>query len=328
MRLCLTSVLGTLLLAFAPTASAQLANLSLSPADNYVEVGDHIDIQIIVLASALTDVNYTAIDALLDYDPTYIQLLNNDDTNSAESWFASAFLPDPDGINASISDGNAIYTALAAPGVPAVAPPGGAIVTTLRFLALQSTPTTVLSFLPTMGSFGKTAIYAFGMPGGVVTGNISDTALIHIAQQPLPICYGETACPCSNPGDPGEGCANSTGQGATLVASGSVSVANDNLVFTVTKGRPLAPSLLVQGSTTISIPFKDGVLCAGNPTERLEVVFLDGVGSGTTAESIVTNGNVLVGQTRVYQWWYRDPGGVSPCGTGSNFSHAVKIVWI
>ena len=323
----LFTVLGALLLTLAPTASAQLADLSFSPDDSYVEVGDHIDIQIIVTASGATDVNFSAIDALLDYDENYIQLLSNDDTFAAEAWFASTFLPDPDGINADITDGNAIYTALAAPGPPAIAPPAGAIVTTLRFLALQPTPATSVSFLASMGTFGVTEVYAFNQPGGVVTGDFSDTAIVHIAQEPLAVCFGETACPCGNVGGPGEGCANSTGVGATLEATGSVAVVNDNLVFSVTKGRPGMPSLLVQGATIISTPFKDGVFCTGNPTERIEVVFLDGVGAGSTTESIVTNGNVIAGQTRIYQWWYRDPGGVSPCGTGSNFSQAIVIEW-
>jgi hypothetical protein len=323
----LFTTLGAFLLALAPQASAQLADLELIPDDSYVEVGDHIDIQIIVLASGATDVNFSAIDALLDYDPVHIQLLSNDDTFSAEAWFASTFLPDPDGINADITDGDAIYTALAAPGPPAIAPPGGAIVTTLRFLALTPTPATTISFLPSMGAFGVTEVYAYNQPGGVVTGDFSDTAVVHIAEEPLPVCFGETTCPCGNAGGTGEGCENSTGLGAILEATGSVSVANDNLVFSVSQARPGEPSLLVQGGSIISTPFKDGVFCAGNPTERIEVVFLDGTGSGTTTQSIVTNGNVIPGQTLIYQWWYRDPGGISPCLTGSNFSQAIVIEW-
>ena len=326
MRFATTTLLGAL--ALCAPAGAQLADLSFDPAVSYVEVGDHVDIHIVVTSDSGLSVDYSGVDALLDYDDAYIQLLGVDDTWASESWFASAFLPDPDGINDDISDGDALYTALAPPGTPATAPPAGAIVTTLRFLALQPTAGTTLSYTPALGTFGSTDVYAFGSPGSVVTGDISGTATIVIGEPPLPICFGETACPCSNPGGPGEGCANSNGYGAILSTTGSVSVANDDLVFHTTQGRKHQPSVLVQGATVISTPFKDGVLCAGNPTERIEVVFLDGAGSGSTTVSIVTEGAILPGHTRVYQQWYRDPGGISPCGTGSNFTQAIQIEWI
>jgi len=148
------------------------------------------------------------------------------------------------------------------------------------------------------------------------------------------VCPGDGTlipCACGNNSalGAGEGCKSSMGYGGILYTTGTSVVALDNLVFHAAKCRPGQPAMLVQGKTFISIPFKDGILCMGNPTERVEVIFLDALGNGTTATSIVTNGNIpAAGGTRYYQVWYRDPGGISPCGTGSNFTQGLKITWI
>lgn len=148
-----------------------------------------------------------------------------------------------------------------------------------------------------------------------------------------PFCAGDafdgTLCPCGNETTfgAGEGCRNSTGVGAILAATGSLEYATDDLSLVLSQARPLQPAVFLQGASQLSLPFKDGKLCVGSPTERMEVVTIDAAGVGATTQSIVTNGNVPgPGAVRYYQAWYRDPQ-VSVCGTGSNFSSGLIVEW-
>ena len=152
----------------------------------------------------------------------------------------------------------------------------------------------------------------------------------------VPFCFGDGStstgglavdCPCGNTADLGEGCANSHGHGARLIGSGTTSVAADDLVLSVSQGRVNQPCMLLQGATRIAVPFKDGILCTGSPTERLEVLFLDGAGAASSVESVAGNGNASPGLTRYYQAWYRDPFDHAPCTARSNLTHALEVDW-
>ena len=108
-----------------------------------------------------------------------------------------------------------------------------------------------------------------------------------------------------------------------MTATGSNSVAADDLVFHLSQGRVGQPTMLVQGWTLTAVAFKDGILCTGNPTKRMEVMQLDVNGSGSTTSSIVTEGTIPgPGVTRFYQFWYRDPVGG---GAGFNLTDALHV---
>lgn len=143
-------------------------------------------------------------------------------------------------------------------------------------------------------------------------------------------CFGDgstTACPCGNIGATGEGCANTSGSGATLAASGTAQVGSDSLVLTSTQCPNGVPGLFFQGDAALAPPlvFGDGLRCVQTNIQRLGVVFVDGAGVATSVGSISVLGSVSSGETKNYQFWYRDVGG--PCAGDFNTSHALSVDW-
>jgi hypothetical protein len=140
-------------------------------------------------------------------------------------------------------------------------------------------------------------------------------------------CFGDgsgAACPCGNAGVAPRGCANSTGQGALLSASGSSSVSANTLVVSASGLPATAPALLFQGTTQVNggagVAFGDGLRCAGGVVTRL--------GTRTAAGGTAQWGPGFLppatpAQTLHFQAWYRNVAG--PCGSGWNLSSARSI---
>lgn len=153
----------------------------------------------------------------------------------------------------------------------------------------------------------------------------------YLAAAPQPFCFGSdglVGCPCGNSTPPQQeaGCENSTGMGATLHAVGPPTIGAADFTLVVQHAPPTNPALIVAGGSEIAVPFKDGLLCAGAPTDRLETLFIDASGSAESSGDLAADDGVAPGDQRVYQVWYRDPD-VGPCGTGSNFTNALRVVW-
>lgn len=146
-------------------------------------------------------------------------------------------------------------------------------------------------------------------------------------------CFGDgsgIACPCGNSGGAGSGCANSTGSGAILMASGNASPSQDSLILEASACPANRPGLFFQGTIQVNngdgLVFGDGLRCAGGSIVRLEIVTTDGSGLASSSVSISAVGAVSVGDTRTYQFWYRDPV-MSPCGTDFNTTNGFEITW-
>ncbi len=144
-------------------------------------------------------------------------------------------------------------------------------------------------------------------------------------------CHGDGVslpCPCSNPGTGSEGCANSMGTGGLLEASGSRSLAADDLTFNA--------SLLIPGRRAIlfhaDAPWGgqsgfrgDGLLCVGGSLVRLGVATVDLSGMvSLPSRPRLDRTNWWPGETRYFQLWYEDRG-LGSCGSGMNFTNALSL---
>lgn len=152
---------------------------------------------------------------------------------------------------------------------------------------------------------------------------------------PYCFCYPEVA-PCANE-DLDAGCVNSIGSGGQLVASGTASLLTDTLVLTATSV-PNQPGLFFQGTTSVFGFLGDGNRCTGGTVVRLVTVLATGNCAATDLSCGVQVGGVggpisqhpgnaglMAGDTRYYQFWYRDPSG--PCGFGFNLTNAHSVLW-
>ena len=153
-------------------------------------------------------------------------------------------------------------------------------------------------------------------------------------------CACVTGAPCGNT-DSVAGCANSSGAGALLSASGSSLVTLDNLVLTAESVPAQQFGLLFMGYVTTEVPFGDGKLCitpsgiGGVYRYGVQSSGASGVlgeGPGIVAYSHAAFGGfrgfgaIAAGETWNFQAWYRDPGG--PCGSAFNLSNALAVTFV
>jgi hypothetical protein len=221
--------------------------------------------------------------------------------------------------------GSASTTDLAGTTGPATPNPASVTIDSAGQVVLHSDQTATFSFVD--AGTGISADFT-------ITGNLHGIAPPAAAGPGTSYCSGDgsgTACPCSNSGGAGEGCANDTGSGAVLSGSGSASIFSDDLVLSASNLTP-GPGLFFQGDNAVNSgngnPFGDGLRCAGGAVRRLQVRFANS-GNGFTTQtsiSVSTDGAVSAGQTKRYQYWYRDSG-TSPCSSLFNLSNGYEIIW-
>jgi Tol biopolymer transport system component len=154
---------------------------------------------------------------------------------------------------------------------------------------------------------------------------------------------GVVACPCSNPADgPGRGCDNSAATGgASILASGTASLAADGVAFTTSGEKPTALSVVLQGDTRVAggSVFGQGVSCVGGSLLRLYVktavaggILAPDFGGGdpsVSAQSAARGDVIQAGQSRWYLVYYRDPIVLGGCPSNLTFNttQTRKATW-
>ncbi len=111
----------------------------------------------------------------------------------------------------------------------------------------------------------------------------------------------------------------------TVPSIGSVnlpSLGTNAFSVTVSQGVPSVNALVYSGSAPDSAPFFNGFLCAQPPLERSPVLSLDASGQGTLNVPVTVG---LLGTTRYYGWWMRDP--THPDGTGVGLSNGLQVTF-
>ena len=154
-----------------------------------------------------------------------------------------------------------------------------------------------------------------------------------------PGTLGVIACPCGNPGAPGNGCNNSANTGgAKLTGSGNPSLSNDTVSLTSAGELPTALTIFLQGDAQVpnGVQFGQGVRCAGGQLLRLYslnasggVATVPGGGPSVSARAIALGDTLTAGSTRYYHAYYRDPnvlGGCNPAFTW-NVSQGLIVTW-
>jgi hypothetical protein len=153
---------------------------------------------------------------------------------------------------------------------------------------------------------------------------------------------GVSACPCGNPpSGGGSGCNNSSNTGgASLSATGVARITYDTVVFTTTREKPTATSIVLQGdSASMSgFAFGQGVRCVGGALKRLyvktaaagSITAPEGTDPAVHVRSAALGDTITPGTHRYYGVYYRDPIVLGGCPASSTFNitQELDVLWM
>ncbi|HJP02144.1 MAG TPA: hypothetical protein QF764_10285 [Planctomycetota bacterium] len=137
--------------------------------------------------------------------------------------------------------------------------------------------------------------------------NIDDFEVSYSPSCPQPITYGQ-AKQASHGGFPAIGW------------EGSPTLGANDFSVTLLAGIPNQPTVLFSGGAPDNTPMFGGTRLVMPPLTREAIYWLDGFGDGQMAVNVTPS---MVGTTRYYQQWFRDP--ASPDGIPVGLSDALQV---
>jgi hypothetical protein len=105
---------------------------------------------------------------------------------------------------------------------------------------------------------------------------------------------------------------------------GAASASAGGFTARITEAVPNKAGVLAFGHYLVALPYQGGLRYMGPPVVRVPgAILLDGAGAATRVLPIAPSD---VGETRVYQFWFRDP--QHPDGTRSGLTNGLKVTFV
>jgi len=120
---------------------------------------------------------------------------------------------------------------------------------------------------------------------------------------------------------------NSAGPGAVMAATGSTSIASNDLHLTAFGCPANVSGIFFFGTTAVQVPLGNGVRCAGGLLVRLPVVTTNILGDADFSldlGALPGGATIQAGDTRYFQFWYRDTAGG---GAGNNLTDGLAALF-
>ena len=236
----------------AAATSAQV-DLRIEPDDQLTLVGEIIEVELVI--EAADDPEFvSAVDAILSWDPARLSLVSS--ALGDVPPYVFGFLNDPDGINADVTDGEALYTMLTPPGAP-LSLIGDVVVARFEFEVLTSA---CVGLTPSAGVYGLTRVHGI-VPGETVTGTLAPHSVVEV-----PGTWADLG-----------GSAPGTGGLVPQLEGEGVLLECEPYVVTLTDALPSTTAFVVIGFDTINLPLKGGILVPD--LDLIRIVPVNPVGS-------------------------------------------------